>query len=95
MVKTHLAVQLLPTSFQDEDHKLMPWVLPTSLCLSGRKGHCSAPIHIPSVVIYIACNPKDVVVSSYYFFCQMSKMLPDPDMLGEFLETFMAGKGGG
>uniref|UniRef100_A0A672UF33 Sulfotransferase n=1 Tax=Strigops habroptila TaxID=2489341 RepID=A0A672UF33_STRHB len=78
VVKTHLAVQLLPTSFQDEDHK----------------GHCSAPIHIPSVVIYIACNHKDVVVSSSYFFCQMSKMLPDPDMLGEFLETFMAGKSG-
>uniref|UniRef100_A0A672UFF9 Sulfotransferase n=1 Tax=Strigops habroptila TaxID=2489341 RepID=A0A672UFF9_STRHB len=61
---THLAVQLLPTSFQDEDHKV------------------------------IACNHKDVVVSSSYFFCQMSKMLPDPDMLGEFLETFMAGKSG-
>uniref|UniRef100_A0A672UFT9 Sulfotransferase n=1 Tax=Strigops habroptila TaxID=2489341 RepID=A0A672UFT9_STRHB len=72
VVKTHLAVQLLPTSFQDEDHKVMPWVLPTSL----------------------SCNHKDVVVSSSYFFCQMSKMLPDPDMLGEFLETFMAGKSG-
>ncbi|XP_075356895.1 sulfotransferase 1 family member D1-like isoform X2 [Mycteria americana] len=63
LVKTHLPVQLLPTSFRDKDCK----------------------------VIYMARNPKDVVVSYYYFY-QMAKMHPDPGTLGEFLETFMAGK---
>ncbi|NWQ74464.1 ST1D1 Sulfotransferase, partial [Columbina picui] len=63
LVKTHLPVQLLPTSFQDKDCK----------------------------VIYMARNPKDVVVSYYYFY-QMAKMHPDPGTLSEFLENFMAGK---
>ncbi|NXW31890.1 ST1D1 Sulfotransferase, partial [Phaetusa simplex] len=63
LVKTHLPVQLLPTSFQDKNCK----------------------------VIYMARNPKDVVISYYYFY-QMAKMHPDPGTLGEFLEAFMAGK---
>ncbi|XP_010134821.1 PREDICTED: sulfotransferase 1 family member D1-like [Buceros rhinoceros silvestris] len=42
-------------------------------------------------VIYMARNPKDVVVSYYYFY-QMAKTHPDPGTLAEFLETFMAGK---
>lgn len=42
----------------------------------------------------MARNPKDVVISYYYFY-QMAKMHPDPGTLAEFLETFMAGKGGG
>ncbi|XP_076193049.1 sulfotransferase 1 family member D1-like isoform X4 [Aptenodytes patagonicus] len=64
LVKTHLPVRLLPTSFRDKDCK----------------------------VIYMARNPKDVVVSYYYFY-QMAKVHPNPGTLGEFLETFMAGKG--
>ncbi|XP_076193046.1 sulfotransferase 1 family member D1-like isoform X1 [Aptenodytes patagonicus] len=63
LVKTHLPVRLLPTSFRDKDCK----------------------------VIYMARNPKDVVVSYYYFY-QMAKVHPNPGTLGEFLETFMAGK---
>ncbi|XP_074003644.1 uncharacterized protein [Numenius arquata] len=63
LVKTHLPVQLLPTSFWDKNCK----------------------------VIYMARNPKDVVISYYYFY-QMAKMHPDPGTLAEFLETFMAGK---
>uniref|UniRef100_A0A8C3BRB8 Sulfotransferase n=1 Tax=Cairina moschata TaxID=8855 RepID=A0A8C3BRB8_CAIMO len=42
-------------------------------------------------VIYMARNPKDVVISYYYFY-QMAKMHPDPGMLAEFLEAFMNGK---
>ncbi|NXS61810.1 ST1D1 Sulfotransferase, partial [Brachypteracias leptosomus] len=63
LVKTHLPVQLLPTSFQEKGCK----------------------------VIYMARNPKDVVISYYYFY-QMAKMHPDPGTLSEFLETFMTGK---
>ncbi|NXS42536.1 ST1D1 Sulfotransferase, partial [Balaeniceps rex] len=63
LVKTHLPVLLLPTSFWDKDRK----------------------------VIYMARDPKDVVISYYYFY-QMDKMHPNPGTLGEFLETFMAGK---
>ncbi|KQK79687.1 hypothetical protein AAES_101304 [Amazona aestiva] len=72
VVKTQLPVQLLLASIQDKDCKVMPRALPTSL--SGREGRCSAPhIHIPSAVIYMACNPEDVISSSYFY--QMSKML--------------------
>ncbi|NWU57824.1 ST1D1 Sulfotransferase, partial [Dromas ardeola] len=63
LVKTHLPIQLLPTSFRDKNCK----------------------------VIYMARNPKDVAISYYYFY-QMAKMHPDPGTLGEFLESFMAGK---
>ncbi|KAM6301521.1 sulfotransferase 1 family member D1-like [Aegotheles albertisi] len=63
LVKTHLPVHLLPTSFWDKGCK----------------------------VIYMARNPKDVVISYYYFY-QMAKMHPDPGTLGEFLEDFMSGK---
>uniref|UniRef100_A0A8B9DLM5 Sulfotransferase n=1 Tax=Anser cygnoides TaxID=8845 RepID=A0A8B9DLM5_ANSCY len=42
-------------------------------------------------VIYMARNPKDVVISYYYFY-QMAKIHPDPGTLAEFLETFMNGK---
>ncbi|XP_074877097.1 sulfotransferase 1 family member D1-like [Buteo buteo] len=63
LVKTHLLVQLLLTSFQDKNCKITPWVPPA----------------------------QDVIFSHYYFY-QMAKMHPDPSTLGEFLETFMAGK---
>lgn len=74
--------------------RVPPASLPVQV--AGR-GHCSAPpYHILGCpqVIYMARNPKDVVVSYYYFY-QMAKVHPDPGTLGEFLETFMAGKGGG
>ncbi|NXS25293.1 ST1D1 Sulfotransferase, partial [Mystacornis crossleyi] len=63
LVKTHLPVQLLPTSFWEKDCK----------------------------IIYMARNPKDVVIS-YYYFHHMAKIHPDPGTKAEFLENFMAGK---
>lgn len=42
----------------------------------------------------MARNPKDVVIS-YYYFHQMAKIHPDPGTKAEFLENFMAGKGVG
>jgi hypothetical protein len=40
----------------------------------------------------VARNAKDCLVS-YYYFSRMNKMLPDPGTLGEYIETFKAGKG--
>uniref|UniRef100_A0A8B9N7N9 Sulfotransferase n=1 Tax=Accipiter nisus TaxID=211598 RepID=A0A8B9N7N9_9AVES len=62
LVKTHLLVQLLLTSFQDKNCKVV-----------GRRA-----------LLY--------VIFSHYYFYQMAKMHPDSSTLGEFLETFMAGK---
>ncbi|XP_076006482.1 sulfotransferase family 2, cytosolic sulfotransferase 3 isoform X2 [Genypterus blacodes] len=42
-------------------------------------------------VIYVTRNPKDVVVSSYYFH-QMASFLDDPGTFEEFLDTFLEGK---
>lgn len=98
LVKTHLPVQLLPKSFCDKNCKVTLQVLPTSLPtrVAGRRYSSAYPNHVLCCpqVIYMARNPKDVVVSYYYFY-QMAKTHPDPGTLAEFLETFMAGKGGG
>ncbi|XP_055154285.1 sulfotransferase 1A1 isoform X2 [Symphalangus syndactylus] len=42
-------------------------------------------------VVYVARNPKDVVVS-YYHFYRMAKVHPDPGTWDSFLENFMAGE---
>eukprot|EP00066_Takifugu_rubripes_P003439 XP_003966001.1 PREDICTED: sulfotransferase family cytosolic 2B member 1-like isoform X1 [Takifugu rubripes] len=42
-------------------------------------------------VIYVMRNPKDVLVSSYYFH-QMAAFLQDPGTFGEFMNTFLEGK---
>ncbi|KAL2084470.1 hypothetical protein ACEWY4_019988 [Coilia grayii] len=42
-------------------------------------------------VIYVARNPKDVMVSSY-FFHQMATFLDDPGTFEEFLDKFLAGQ---
>ncbi|XP_070768589.1 sulfotransferase family 2, cytosolic sulfotransferase 3 [Enoplosus armatus] len=42
-------------------------------------------------VIYVMRNPKDVVVSSYYFH-QMAGFLPDPGTFDEFMDRFLEGK---
>ncbi|CAG12881.1 unnamed protein product, partial [Tetraodon nigroviridis] len=42
-------------------------------------------------VIYVMRNPKDVLVSSYYFH-QMAAFLQDPGTFDEFLTTFLEGK---
>ncbi|XP_074510901.1 sulfotransferase family 2, cytosolic sulfotransferase 3 [Sebastes fasciatus] len=41
--------------------------------------------------IYVMRNPKDIVVSSYYFH-QMAGFLEDPGTFDEFLEKFLEGK---
>ncbi|KAL6468861.1 hypothetical protein MHYP_G00223850 [Metynnis hypsauchen] len=42
-------------------------------------------------VIYVARNPKDVVVS-YYHFHKMANFLPNPGTFSEFLSGFVEGK---
>ncbi|KAM9461273.1 sulfotransferase family 5A, member 1 [Clarias gariepinus] len=42
-------------------------------------------------VIYVARNPKDVIVS-YYHFHNMAKFLKDPDTFSEFLTDFLEGR---
>ncbi|XP_069757977.1 sulfotransferase family 5A, member 1 isoform X2 [Narcine bancroftii] len=42
-------------------------------------------------VIYVARNPKDIVVSFYHFH-KMANFLPDPGTFGEFLEKFKTGE---
>lgn len=37
-------------------------------------------------------NPKDIMVSSYYFH-QMAGFLPDPGTFEEFMAKFLEGKG--
>ncbi|KAM3873669.1 sulfotransferase 2B1-like [Diretmus argenteus] len=42
-------------------------------------------------VIYMTRNPKDVMVSSYYFH-QMASFLDDPGTFQEFMDNFLEGK---
>ncbi|XP_077384122.1 sulfotransferase family 2, cytosolic sulfotransferase 3 isoform X2 [Festucalex cinctus] len=42
-------------------------------------------------VIYVMRNPKDVIVSSYYFH-QMATFLEDPGTWDEFIDKFLEGK---
>ncbi|XP_013882980.1 sulfotransferase family cytosolic 2B member 1 [Austrofundulus limnaeus] len=42
-------------------------------------------------VIYVMRNPKDVLVSSYYFH-QMASFLEDPGTFDEFMEKFLEGR---
>ncbi|XP_041964398.1 sulfotransferase 2B1-like [Alosa sapidissima] len=42
-------------------------------------------------VIYVARNPKDVMVSSFYFH-QMASFLDDPGTFEEFIDKFLEGK---
>ncbi|XP_068103273.1 uncharacterized protein [Hyperolius riggenbachi] len=44
-------------------------------------------------VIYVARNPKDVVVS-YYHFDKMNQLHPDPGTWADYLERFMQGNAG-
>ncbi|XP_078257919.1 sulfotransferase family 5A, member 1 [Rhinoraja longicauda] len=42
-------------------------------------------------VIYVARNPKDIIVSFYHFH-KMANFLPEPGTFGEFLEKFVTGE---
>ncbi|XP_049439487.1 sulfotransferase family 2, cytosolic sulfotransferase 3 isoform X2 [Epinephelus fuscoguttatus] len=42
-------------------------------------------------VIYVMRNPKDILVSSFYFH-QMAEFLEDPGTFDEFIEKFLEGK---
>ncbi|XP_061919503.1 sulfotransferase 2B1-like [Entelurus aequoreus] len=42
-------------------------------------------------VIYVMRNPKDIIVSSYYFH-QMATFLEDPGTLDEFIDKFLQGR---
>ncbi|NXX72678.1 ST1D1 Sulfotransferase, partial [Spizella passerina] len=59
----------------------------------GRRHHSVPSKHILGSlqIIYMARNPKDVVIS-YYYFHRMAKIHQDPGTKAEFLENFMAGK---
>lgn len=43
-------------------------------------------------VIYVARNPKDVLVSSFHFH-KMASFLDDPGTFEEFMDKFLAGQG--
>lgn len=61
-----------------------------SLCKAIRQD-VACPLFIPQV-IYVMRNPKDVIVSSYYFH-QMARFLDDPGTFDEFVDKFLEGKG--
>uniref|UniRef100_A0A668T4B3 Sulfotransferase n=1 Tax=Oreochromis aureus TaxID=47969 RepID=A0A668T4B3_OREAU len=54
-------------------------LMPPSFCTSKAK------------VIYVMRNPKDIMVSSYYFH-QMAGCLEDPGTFEEFMDKFLEGK---
>lgn len=46
----------------------------------------------PLKVIYMARNPKDVLVSFYHFH-KLANFLPDPNSFEDFVDEFLEGKG--
>lgn len=73
-----LVVDLLPTPRAMVTH--FPFTLMPPSFLSSK-----------AKVIYVMRNPKDVIVSSYYFH-QMARFLEDPGTFDEFLDKFLEGK---
>ncbi|XP_072515379.1 sulfotransferase 2B1-like [Salminus brasiliensis] len=83
----------------------VPWLEETriSLVVDKLKSPRAMVTHMPyhlmpasfysskAKVIYIARNPKDIVVSSF-FFHQMASFLDDPGTFEEFLDKFLAGQ---
>ncbi|XP_061632453.1 sulfotransferase family 2, cytosolic sulfotransferase 3 isoform X2 [Phyllopteryx taeniolatus] len=49
-------------------------------------------VYSKAKVIYVMRNPKDVIVSSYYFH-QMATFLEDPGTWDEFMDKFLEGRG--
>ncbi|KAM3873439.1 sulfotransferase 2B1-like [Diretmus argenteus] len=76
--RLEVVVDRLPTPRAMVTH--LPYhLMPTSFYSSKAK------------VIYITRNPKDVMVSSYYFH-QMASFLDDPGTFQEFMYNFLEGK---
>ncbi|KAJ7986032.1 hypothetical protein DPEC_G00346610 [Dallia pectoralis] len=71
--------------------------------LEASHGHRIITTHLPyqllanalqdskAKIIYVIRNPRDVVVS-YYYFHKMANFLPDPNSFDEFLDEFLEGK---
>lgn len=47
----------------------------------------------PTQVVYVARNPKDVLVSFYHFH-KLANFLPDPSSFDDFMDEFLEGTGG-
>lgn len=63
------------------------------MCFSVRHSDRRPPVlYFMPQVIYVMRNPKDVIVSSYYFH-QMARFLDDPGTFDEFVDKFLEGKG--
>lgn len=80
-----------------------PMGLPTAGVIAGgflsRMERTSPPTAVglmlsPPQVIYVARNPKDVVVSFYHFH-RLAKFLPNPGSFDTFLTQFLEGTGKG
>ncbi|KAL0984980.1 hypothetical protein UPYG_G00151380 [Umbra pygmaea] len=83
----------------------VPWLEETraSLVLKGQPSPRAMVSHLPyhlmppsfftskAKVIYVTRNPKDVMVSSFYFH-KMASFLDDPGTFDEFLDKFLSGQ---
>ncbi|XP_077429565.1 sulfotransferase 1 family member D1-like, partial [Vanacampus margaritifer] len=86
---THLPYQFMPPSFfssKDKVSRVGKWSAVSLI------SNCNDSFDLLGQVIYVMRNPKDVIVSSYYFY-QMAKFLEDPGTWDEFIDKFLEGRG--
>ena len=97
---THFPYHLMPPSFHASKAKVNNLLsVVTMYCQRSSRLPCFCDKSVSSCsvvcnwqVIYVMRNPKDVMVSSYYFH-QMAGFLKDPGTFDEFMDTFLEGKG--